>query len=108
MNINPDTVLEGGLQLASELVKAKAYDIAPFKTGKLRESIYVNNSRIKQWQTKITTKWVYYATLRHYINYKNPQTLLYLHRWYDESKDKINNIFKLIVWDMFSVSAFKS
>lgn len=74
-------------------VQNKAKQLAPVDTWTLRRSITTDYSNIQQWYVRVGSP-VPYARRRHFENYKNPQTLRYLERWYTEQKSTLDWILK--------------
>jgi len=91
--------IEKALIQSSLIVQNRAKDIAPYLSWTLKRSISVDYSNIKQLYTVVWSN-VPYARKRHWENKKNPQTLRYLFRWYEENKTKIENIFKQALNDI--------
>jgi hypothetical protein len=81
---------------ASLLTQNKSKDIAPYLSWTLKRSISVDYSWLSQLYTIVWSS-LPYARIRHFINNKNPQTLRYLWRWYEDSKQEIDWIFKKIM-----------
>ena len=81
--------MQKALIQSSLLVQNSAKEFAPYQTGKLRQSITTNLSRITQLQAIVWSP-LPYARIRNYINNKNPQTKMYLvSRAYDTNKQEI-------------------
>lgn len=73
------------------LIQNSAKINAPYLTWNLRRSISTQFNFIQKW-TVIVWSPVKYARRREYENYKNPQTLRYLRRWYSENENEIKDI----------------
>lgn len=83
------------------LIQNSAKDYAPYQSGKLRQSITMDTSNIKQLNVIIWSPLVY-AQRRNYENKKNPHTLNYLvTRSYDDNKGEIEDIIQKALQDYF-------
>lgn len=92
--VNIKNAIEKALAQTALLVQNKAKELAPYDTGKLRQSITTNFNRIKQGKAIIWSP-LPYARLRNYVNKRNPQTKFYLvSRSYDETKNNFSPIIK--------------
>jgi len=92
LKINVNDVIQQALIQSSLLVQNRAKDIAPYLSWTLKRSISVNYWYLWKLYTIIWSS-LPYAKRRHRENKKNPQTLRYLFRWYDEMKSQIDTIF---------------
>jgi len=98
--IDINNLVEKALVQASLIVQNTAKDLAPYLSWNLKSSISVDYSKIKQLYTIIWSK-LDYARIRHWINRKNPQTLRYMFRGYEENATNIRRIFENVLKQSF-------
>lgn len=93
LNTDWDSTINKAMTRVTLMVQNKAKELAPVDTGTLRRSITSDFSRLSQGITVVGSP-VPYARRRHFENYKNPQTLLYLERGYTEQESELKSILK--------------
>lgn len=81
-NVDIDKINQIGLFNSANAIKTQAQENAPYQTGKLRQSINIDPTVIKKWQTKVRIwpRKVVYAIIREFVNKKNPHKRFYMKR----------------------------
>lgn len=72
-------------------ISNNAKENAPYLTWALRRSIAPDFNSIKKWFSVVWSP-LKYASVREFVNYKNPQTRYYLERAFTEHEWEITNI----------------
>jgi hypothetical protein len=74
-----------------QFIMNRAKENSPYLTWALRRSIANDFNSISKWFAVVGSP-LSYASLREFVNNKNPQTRHYLERWYSEHKPEIYQI----------------
>lgn len=93
--LNPvdfDNKIQKSLVQASLIIQNQAKINAPYQRGTLRRSITTDTSMIRSWKVVIGSP-VVYATVREFVNFKNPSRKYYFSRAYQSSEARIRQIF---------------
>lgn len=91
LGINTEDALQLMLAKVGLTVQNTSKKLAPYMTGKLRQSIGTDFNNIKKWKVVVGSP-VAYARKREYENKKNPHTKYYLLRGYTNNRAKIKAI----------------
>lgn len=74
-----------------QFIQNRAKENAPYLTWALRRSISNDFNWVTKWFVIVGSP-LAYASVREYVNNKNPHTKYYLERWYTEHKSEIFDI----------------
>lgn len=74
-----------------QFIQNRAKENAPYLTWALRRSISNDFNWVTKWFVVVGSP-LAYASVREYVNNKNPHTKYYLERWYTEHKAEIYQI----------------
>ena len=76
-----------------QYIQNRAKENAPYLTWALRRSISNDFSSVSKWLAVVGSP-LAYASVREFVNNKNPQTRYYLQRWYTEHMWDIARIIR--------------
>lgn len=101
LNFDLNNALEKALIQSSLIVQNASKDNAPYLSWNLKRSISVDYWKLKDLYTIVWSR-LPYAKVRHRVNKKNPHTLRYLFRWYEDNETKIQSIFDKVIKSTFT------